>query len=226
MRDTPFFPPFFFTLCCFLASSFPWISPHYSKYFFLPSSVCIVVCLIFFFICSLQSHLYILKPLPVTLSPSMWLTHSLPSKGSAVQLYSHCHHYCWMLCQIISPSVCFHATQTHTHTLSQSICTNEYTAIDFGLVSWRSHTHKVWHSATSNNWSSAWALFTLKVHWSAAALPFDHLRIVQIDLHKVLLLSVVAIERPVRKCERTHRILCCLVYKPRSFIIKISRIGI
>lgn len=30
-------------------------------------------------------------------------------------------------------------------------------------------------------------------------LPFDHLRIVQIDLHKVLLLGVVTIERPARQ---------------------------
>lgn len=39
----------------------------------------------------------------------------------------------------------------------------------------------------------------IKVHRSAVTLPFDHLRIVQIDLHKVLLLSMVAIERPVKK---------------------------
>lgn len=38
----------------------------------------------------------------------------------------------------------------------------------------------------------------IKLHRSAVTLPFDHLRIVQIDLHEVLLLSVVAIERPVR----------------------------
>lgn len=36
----------------------------------------------------------------------------------------------------------------------------------------------------------------IKLHRSAPILPFDHLRIVQIDLHKVLLLGVVTIERP------------------------------
>lgn len=39
----------------------------------------------------------------------------------------------------------------------------------------------------------------IKLHRSTVTLPFDHLRIVQIDLHEVLLLSVVAIERPVRQ---------------------------
>lgn len=43
----------------------------------------------------------------------------------------------------------------------------------------------------------------IKLHRSAVTLPFDHVRIVQIDLHKVLLLSVVAIERPVRP-EKEH----------------------
>lgn len=37
------------------------------------------------------------------------------------------------------------------------------------------------------------------MHRSPVTLPFDHLRIVQIDLHKVLLLCVVAIERPARQ---------------------------
>lgn len=49
----------------------------------------------------------------------------------------------------------------------------------------------------------------IKVHRSAVTLPFDHLRAVQIDLHKVLLLSVVAIEGPVRQGKRTHGIQCC-----------------
>ena len=43
----------------------------------------------------------------------------------------------------------------------------------------------------------------IKVHGSAVTLPFDHLRIVQVDLHEELLLSMVAIERPVKQ-EKDH----------------------
>ena len=39
----------------------------------------------------------------------------------------------------------------------------------------------------------------IKLHLSVETSPFDHLRIVKIDLHKVLLLGVITIERPERQ---------------------------
>lgn len=56
----------------------------------------------------------------------------------------------------------------------------------------------VWHSAASNN-----KMIPVHIKTHRSTLPFDHVRIVQIDLHEVLLFSMVTIERPARQRRQT-----------------------
>lgn len=88
----------------------------------------------------------------------------------------------------------------HEHTLGQSMSTAEYAAIDFSLASWQTRAHSVAFKQQETGMISA----HIKPHRSAVTLPLDHLRIVQIDLHKVLLLGIKTIERPERGEKNRH----------------------
>lgn len=140
------------------------------------------------------------SPFPPSLSfsPISLLSSSHSPCLTVCETLAHCQFGCttpltssplWLLWQIIHSH-----TQTNTHTQPINLNSSEGTGIDFSLVSWQSCAHSLEISNTKHGDSAH-----IKLHQSTATLPFDHLRIVQIDLHEVLLLGMVAIERPGRK---------------------------
>lgn len=156
----------------------------------------------------------LVKTLPVILSPCV--THPLFAK---YQFSSTALLTLSPLMLIALPnnptSSCVSCTQTHRKSVDQFVQMYMQQSISDYWVSEHTHTHIM---AFSN---IELVELGIKVYWSVATLPSDYLRIVQIYLHKVLLLSMVAIERPGRQCKRVCSVYPVYAYKPCSFIIGI-----
>lgn len=171
-----------------------WISLHFSQsYVFFTVLFLLFLQSVLNFI-SLSNPMVIYGPLlkPLAVPLSLCVTHPQ-------QLRSNLHHYRWSLWHIVQSTCVPPCTQTHT--------------LPINLYNWK-HSNRFQLSDLAESFAHSLAFSNIKlelvmspthikVHWSAVTLPFDHLRIVQIDLHKVLLLSMVAIERPVKQ-EKDH----------------------
>lgn len=95
--------------------------------------------------------------------------------------------------------MCFVYVSAKAETYTKIHTTNFYKWLHSNLSQCRELAQSV---AVSNNKQLAMSMSSLHMkvlNWFAVGSPFNHVRIVQIDLHKVLLLGVVAIERPMRQ---------------------------